>query len=157
MISNAIRSAFRKMKERGWTTMYWAIDVHDTILPGKYASDQEYEPYAGCVEVLKWLSDNPCMRIIIFTSSSLADYEKLKEWMLNRHGIRFDYLNENPECPNTDYADFSGKFYFNVLIDDKAGFDPATGWREISRTLMELGAVLRIAAGTRRVSYSRST
>jgi adenine C2-methylase RlmN of 23S rRNA A2503 and tRNA A37 len=135
MIRDAIYSAFDKMKARGWTTMYWAIDVHDTILKGHYASDQSYSLYPYAAKVLKWISDQPDMKIIIFTSSYAADYERLSKWFWETHGIKFDYLNENPECGNTDYADFGSKFYFNVLLDDKAGFDPEKDWKTIDLVL----------------------
>jgi len=45
--------------------------------------------------------------------------------------IIFDYVNENPECPSTELADFSRKMYYNFLIDDKSGFDPETDWEII--------------------------
>ena len=37
-------------------------------------------------------------------------------------------MNENPECGNTSYADFTRKPYFNIMIDDKAFFQPRTDW-----------------------------
>jgi len=45
--------------------------------------------------------------------------------------INFDFVNKNPSENNTSYADFSKKFYFNILLDDKAFFEPSD-WVEIS-------------------------
>jgi hypothetical protein len=138
MIRDAIISAFRKKKERNWTKMYWAIDVHDTIFQGEYASNQKYDPSPEAIEVLKWLSDRNDMMIIIWTSSYSADYDRLRKWFSETHGVNFDFLNENPECGNTLYAKFDKKFYFNVLLDDKSGFCEAD-WKAIKETLIEIG------------------
>lgn len=42
--------------------------------------------------------------------------------VLKRYDLKFHYINSNPECPSTELCDFSEKFYFNVLLDDKAAF-----------------------------------
>jgi hypothetical protein len=139
MISDAIKSAFKKCKERGWDKMYWMIDVHDTILKGEYSSNQSYNPPPDAIEVLKWLSDRDDMVIIIWTSSYAKDYDRLKDWFWNTHGIYFDYHNENPECGNTEYAEFTTKPYFNILVEDRAGFCYIRDWKVIKDTLIELG------------------
>ena len=139
MIEHAIKSAFKKRKERGWDKTYVMIDVHDTILKGEYSSAQSYDPPKEAVEVLKWLSDRKDMVIIIWTSSYAKDYQKLKEWFWDTHQIKFDYHNENPECGNTEYAEFTTKPYFNILIEDKCGFQMETDWKKVKDTLVEIG------------------
>ncbi len=51
------------------------------------------------------------------------------------YGIKFDYVNENPEIhalsSDPKSSDFSDKFYFNVGIDDKFGFDPESDWVDL--------------------------
>ena len=32
MITKAIRNAFKKIEHRGWNKMYWAFDIHETII-----------------------------------------------------------------------------------------------------------------------------
>ena len=49
--------------------------------------------------------------------------------MLHFYGIKFDYINENPLEVNSELSDFSKKFYFNILLDDKAGFYPKEDWQ----------------------------
>ncbi len=133
-----IKRAFQWKKERNWDTMYWMIDLHDTVFPGKYASDQAYEIYPYCIEVLQWLSKREDMKIIIWTSSFAKDVERVTQWF-KKLDIIFDYYNENPECGNTDYATFETKPYFNILLDDKAGFEGETDWMKIRTVLIELG------------------
>ena len=134
-----IGRALELKKKRKWDTMYWMIDLHDTVFPGKYASDQSVEVYDGCIEVLKWLSDRKDMRIIIWTSSYAKDASKITGWLKVTHDISIDYYNSNPECDNTSYATFETKPYFNVLLDDKAGFEGEFDWFEIKGVLKKLG------------------
>lgn len=134
-----IKKAFQLKKERGWDTLYVAIDVHETILEGKYESNQSYNPSKECIEVLQWMSNRPDIRIIIWTSSYAKDYKRLKEWFFENYNITFDYHNENPECGNTEYAEFTTKFYFNLLIDDKAGWDMNVDWTNLKLELINIG------------------
>ena len=45
--------------------------------------------------------------------------------------IHFDYVNKNPEVTNAGYGFYDHKPYFNVLFEDKAGFDPFTDWKKV--------------------------
>jgi len=40
---------------------------------------------------------------------------------------------------NSDLGYYDKKPYFNVLLDDKAGFDPATEWPAILKWIKEDG------------------
>jgi len=44
------------------------------------------------------------------------------------NGIFFDYVNENPEYENLSFACFDTKFYYDIGIDDKFGFDANIDW-----------------------------
>ena len=50
---------------------------------------------------------------------------------LSEYNIKIDFFNNNPEAKNTEYGDFTVKPYYNILLDDKAGFDPEEDWRII--------------------------
>ena len=134
-----IERAFKQKAERGWDTLYWMIDLHDTIFPGMYASDQTYEVYDGAIEVLKWISDRPDMKIIVWTSSYASHVDEVSEYFKSEHGIALDWCNENPECGSTELADFETKPYMNVLLDDKAGFEGETDWKLIKDELTRIG------------------
>ena len=54
-------------------------------------------------------------------------------------GINFTYINDNPEYIGNDYADFSKKFYYNILLDDKAGFEGETDWLLVKNELIRVG------------------
>lgn len=134
-----IERAFDTKEERKWNTLWWMIDVHDTIFKGKYATDQDFEFYPGCLEVLKWISNQPDQEIILWTSSFKNDAERVIKYFKEKHDITINYFNENPACPNTDLADFSAKPYFNILIDDKAGFEGEVDWYYVKEELQRIG------------------
>jgi hypothetical protein len=130
-----IDRAHTLMNERGWDTLWWMIDIHDTIFKGKYASDQEFELYPGCVDVLKWISDQPNHEIILWTSSYGDDAQRVVSYFKEKHNIHIDFFNENPKCKSTGIADFSVKPYFNILLDDKCGGNFEFDWLLIAREI----------------------
>lgn len=135
-----LERAFRTKKERGWDKIYIAIDFHDTIFKGYYQTDQEFEFYPYAKNVLRNWTKREDIVLIAYTCSHAKDFERVNKWM-NEHGINFEYLNENPECGNTDLAAFHQKFYFNVLLDDKAGMCGEEDWWNIITELRRIGEV----------------
>jgi hypothetical protein len=134
-----IRRAFKLFYTRKYRKMYWKIDVHDTIFVGKFDKenkDKEFFPDAK--EVLQWLSDNPKMCIILWSSAHEEATRKIADW-LGENGIKVDYLGENPEVPNNHLCDFSKKIAFDILLDDKAGFEGETDWGLIKKELKAIG------------------
>lgn len=134
-----IARAFADKKKRGWTQTYWAIDLHDTIIPGTYTKDNQgraFYPYAA--EVLQWLSKRPDVVLILWTSSHRQPVKEILVWLANQ-GVRFNFVNENPLCKNTELCDFSSKFYLSVILDDKAGFEGETDWLLIKKELQRIG------------------
>ena len=135
MISNVIKKQFEIMEERGWEEIYWAIDFHNTIIPASYSNDDGNSPfYSYAIEALKILTEREDCRLILWTSSHRSYIEKHLERMKNL-GVDFDYFNENPVCKSTELCDFDSKFYFNVLIDDKAGFNGESDWSDVLHAL----------------------
>jgi len=136
MIKKAIKRAFEKREKRGYDTTYWCIDVHDTIVPSTYTWPFKYDltKYDKCLECLKLLSDKPDHRIILWSCTPHEHIEELKK-ELKEYGISIDYYNENPECVSKDIYEFKGKFYMDIIIDDKAGFDPVYDWSQVYEML----------------------
>ena len=45
------------------------------------------------------------------------------------------YVNENNDVKNAGYGCYDDKFYFAVLCDDKAGWDPENDWSLVNHLL----------------------
>ena len=136
-----IKKTFEMKKERGWPEVYFCIDLHGTIIPSGKSPDDMTDaeimyPYAE--EVLQWLSRRKDIMLILWTGTPESRMDDVKEF-LKFHSIKFDYFNENPHAKNTPRSDFSKKFYFSVLLDDRAGFEPETDWLLIKNELIAIG------------------
>ena len=130
-INSLFGNAFHKMKERQWNCIYLVVDVHGTILQPSYLKNESifsFYPYA--IEALQKLSDRDDICLIMFTSS-YEEKQKFYQELFRQNGINFKYLNENPEVENSDFACFDKKFYVDIGLDDKYGFEPQTDWRAI--------------------------
>lgn len=133
-----IKRAFRMMKERGWDRIYWLIDLHDTVFEGDYrVGSVGGEFYPRAKEVLQRLSQREDVVLIIWSCSYGEIIQDTIEWF-REHGIQIDYGNENPECPDTPRASFDKKFYFNIILDDKAGFVGETDWHLVEQELNDI-------------------
>jgi len=143
-IQSAVMRAFQKKWAGGWEKypqMYWAIDLHGVILRSTYTrkedmSGQEIPPAA--IRVLKFLSDQDNHCLILFTAS-MPDYLMSVENWFHNLGIHFKYVNHNADVKSEGYCNVDQKFYFDVLLDDKAGFEMNSDWDEIERTLKAIG------------------
>ena len=135
-----IKNVFTVLKpKRGWKTIYWMVDVHGVIIPGSWARSNDLQFVTwDCLGPLMWISGREDQRLILWTSSYYEELKKLGDWLFT-FGIKVDYVNKNPEEENTQYANFSFKPYFNILIDDKAGFVPETDWKLVKQTLIDIG------------------
>lgn len=130
-----IERAFIAKKEREWDTLYVAVDAHGTLIKPYHHSAQFYP---GVVEVMKWFNSRPDFKVILWTSSHQKEIDELLLKAADE-GFTFDFVNENPLEKNSERANFSRKFYFNILIEDKSGFDPITDWKLIKEELIRVG------------------
>lgn len=138
-ICNIKRTFVELRPKRNWKTIYWLVDVHGVIIPGSWHRQNEFRfivPEAK--EVLQWISERNDQRLILWTSSYPKETESLVQWLAD-NWITVDWVNENPEEEHTEYADFSKKPYFNILIDDKAGMEPEKDWAVIKQELIDIG------------------
>lgn len=130
-----IQKAFRDKAARGWTTLYVLLDAHETFIrPGH----DRVIFYDGAVEVLRWFNARPDFRLILWTSSHKAEIKNIISAALEK-GIRIDFVNSNPLEENSERACFDRKFYFNIILDDKAGFEPETDWFLVKKELKRIG------------------
>lgn len=130
-IEDLLSKAFKQKQERKWDTIYVLVDIHDTIIKSDYRNEQRVvEYYPNAIAALKKLSDREDVYLILWSSCKtrvLLEYANI----FAQHGIKFNDFNENSDVENTDYAFFDKKPYFNIIIDDKAGFEAEKDWTEI--------------------------
>jgi len=130
-IIKAIENAFEKMDERGWDKIFYFFDLHETVLYPDYDNKTKLKFYPHAKEVLKYLSFRKDISISVYTCSYPQEIQKYIKFF-NEHGIEFEYVNKNPEVENTTYGYYEDKPYFNVLFEDKSGFDAEEDWFQVA-------------------------
>lgn len=118
-IDNVIRNAYIYNKKVGRDKIYICTDIHDTIAMANYA-DEMPDVIETAMDALRKLNEFPEIVLILFSSSYHHD-EYIEHF--RKYGVNFTYFNENPEICDSKTGDFSKKFFYNVLLDDKAGFE----------------------------------
>ena len=133
-----IEKAYKLKEERGWDRLYWCIDFHGTIFEGTYNKHQVLTINLDAIEVLQQLCERDIL--IAYSSTPLTKIEAICRFLFTEYQIYFTYINENPEyVGTTNYADFTRKFYYNILLDDKAGFELKTDWLLVKNELIRIG------------------
>lgn len=124
--------------KRGWDRTFWAIDIHGTLIKPNYTADEiPTDTYEHAIDCLKILSDDPSVCLILYTCSHNHEILEYLEFFKSK-GVNFEYINENPEV-KTDlggYGCYDKKPYFNILFEDKAGFDAETDWLRVKGWLL---------------------
>ena len=126
-----VKKMFEHSEEKEWFEVYFAIDVHGTISVPDFRKDIkeiEYYPYAK--ETLKLMSEREDI-IMIMSTSSYPEEIKVYQKQFKKDGINFKYINENPEISSDkgSFGYYKDKYYFNLLIEDKSGFEPLIDWK----------------------------
>ena len=132
-MTTAITRMFADSFKKEWYETYWVFDLHGTIVKRTYKDKNApivYYPYADMV--LRLLSKRDDIKLILWTSSFQADIDK-HLMLFEVDFIHFDHVNANPHISsrNGNFGYYDEKFYFNLLFDDKAGFEPEVEWEQI--------------------------
>lgn len=130
MINRAVLRAYRTMQERNWDTIYWAIDLHGTCFPSTYSQGGYQFINEQCRKTLQLLSSLPETKIILWSGCYPDEQQSIINFFED-NDIRVFAFNENPAEKNTKSGCFDQKFYFSIVVDDKAGFDPEQDWESI--------------------------
>jgi len=86
-----------------------AFDFDNTV----YDFHKKGETYYQVMKLLQDLKEIGCY-LICFTANENTEF--IKEHLAS-HGVLYDSINENPPF----FKGKSGKIYYNVLLDDRAG------------------------------------
>ena len=134
MLLKSINDSFELAKKKSWKRVYWAIDLHGVIVKSTYDSSIPDTFFSKALPTLKTLSKRTDICLILHTCSYPATIDKYLE-IFRSLGVIFTYANENPEIKDNEYSCYVNKVYYNVFLDDKAGFDPETDWDVVEEGL----------------------
>lgn len=126
-IIKGIEKAFKYKERKGWDKIYYYFDIHETILYPDYNNEDPLVFYPYAKEVLQYLSNRNDISINLYTCSYPEEIERYMKFF-KENEILFEYANRNPEAKNTKYGYYEDKPYFNVLFEDKCGFDAENDW-----------------------------
>ena len=129
-IIKSIERAYSLLQERSWDTIYWAIDLHDTCIKSNYVSGEYEWINEDAKRCLQLISKLPESKIILWTSCYDEELYGILSFFF-KDEIIINFFNGNPNINSTKTGCFDKKFYFSILLDDKAGFDPDTDWKLI--------------------------
>lgn len=135
-IVQAIETCFEVAARRKWERTYWAFDIHGTMVEPNYKKDDiPTKFYPGAMEVLQMISKRSDIGTILYTCShphEVVNYMKF----FKENDINFDFIHDNTEVvTDGSYGYYDKKPYFNVLFEDKAGFDPMNDWIYVKEML----------------------
>ena len=130
MILNSIKKAFIVKNKRNWQHIFFAVDIHDTILLADYKNTGKLQFFPYAKETLQLISKREDIVMSLFTCSYPEEIMRYQEFFI-KNEIIFKYVNENLDVPNATLGCFDKKFYSNVIFDDKSGFDAKKEWKKI--------------------------
>jgi hypothetical protein len=133
-VLNAVKRAYGVMEQRGWDTVYWAVDLHGVCLESNYKQGGYQWINQTAKETLQLISMLPESKIILWSSVHANEQYDIIKFFRDADIAVFDF-NQNRFEKSNHCSNFDEKFYFSVLLDDKAGFDPKTDWAEINTYL----------------------
>lgn len=130
-ILKAIDRAYRVSQERKYDRIYWSLDLHGTVLHGNYLANT-YEWISPEIPgLLRKLSEFDETHFILWSSLHPEEIPNVLRFFHDA-GIHVFAVNGNPLEGNTQTGNFDAKFYTSIIVDDKAGFDPAD-WDQVYR------------------------
>jgi len=137
MLVTWIEKMFKHSFDRKWYETYWAFDIHGVIsVPTHRKNDGKVIFYPYAKETLQLVTERKDIVMIMSTSSYPSEIKKYNK-IFKENNIHFKYINENPDISTAkgSFGHYKQKFYFNVMFEDKAGFDPLTEWKPIYNLL----------------------
>ena len=131
-MSKYIHSMFLKSFRKEWYDTYFLIDLHGTIIKPDYKLEKIIEYYSYAKEAMQLISKRKDIVKIMWTCSNLDEINFYNE-QFKKDNILFDKINENDNISsrNGNFGHYDRKMYANIIIDDKAAFDPEVEWKYI--------------------------
>ena len=133
----SIKKAYENAKNKKWDKIYIAVDIHDTIVHANYDTSEIPTEFVGRAKsVLQYLSKRKDIGLIMYTCSHPEEIKKYKRFFKKNH-IDFESANTNPQISNTELGCYDHKLYFNLVLDDKGGFNAIKDWDVLETEIMK--------------------
>ena len=131
-----IQNVLENREKNGYEYIYILIDIHNTILVPSFEKEETFQYYKNAKKALQMLSNCQFIKLIMWTSTY---QDKIDMYLkhFNQNGIHFDFVNENPIMKNISFGCFDTKFFYDIGIDDKFGFEPENDWELIIETVQK--------------------
>jgi hypothetical protein len=133
-----LNRSYARYKQKGYQYWYWALDVHDVIFKGDYKVDCELQWLPNAKRALKIIAQIPEIKIILYTSTRKDKTQAIIDKLKNEVGLEVYGVNENPDFQTDpgNLCEFDKKFCFDLMLDDKAGFDVyENAWEDVIAVL----------------------
>lgn len=148
MIEDIIKTRMQVCAERRWSSMIIAVDLHDTVINSdKYNEVRGYSDtieesisesiYMGAVDALQYLSVRSDIKLYWYSGTNPDILKNISQVLMSVYGIKMD---GNIQDLARDKPSFLGQTFefkpcFDVLLDDKAGFNPEKDWKVVQETI----------------------
>ena len=129
-----IKKALLLKEERGWDHIAIAVDLHGTVFKSTYAPGLATEYYPHAKECLQELTKRSDILMYMYTGTPedlRFQYAALFATVDIDIDIDAEFAMSKMNIKDNEFQNFDDKPYFNVLLEDKAGFDPKIDWMDI--------------------------
>ena len=129
---HTVDTAFKDAIRKKYDCIYIFVDLHSTLVEPNYShTELPTTLYPEALATMQMLSQRKDCKLILYSCSYAKDLVGYFNYF-STLGIHFNYINENPEVTNSTYGSYDQKPFYNILLDDKAGFNPYKDWKLIS-------------------------
>lgn len=146
-IESMFDKGYATAKAAKYSYMVVAVDLHGTIVDsktfnetqGKFVEKIEASLYPFAIKALQAMSAHESIVMYIYSGTKKRKLKKLVKFLSSKYGITIATRYH----PTTNHASqsFKNKPYFNILLDDRAGFDPKLDWNEICKLMPRLNTL----------------
>lgn len=148
-LENLITSKFDLARSKKWDQVIIAVDLHDTVMKSdKYnqliklnrteAGAAKVALFQEAILPLKHMTARKDICLVWYTGTNQDTLGKISLMLKEEYGIVFDNRAENLNFSSVHPGQsFEGKPCFDILLDDKAGFQHEYDWFIVQKAIAE--------------------
>lgn len=141
--SDLIKKRFEIASKRRWDKVIVAVDLHDTVMNSeKYNAAiknsqtvrhaSKWAVYQQAILPLQMLTKRTDVKLVWYTGTDEKTLEIITSMLFAEYSIKFEGIAGGDEFELVhEGQSFENKPCFDILLEDKAGFDPEEDWKEV--------------------------